>query len=162
VSPPTTGRFSLSNRILRPINRLRYARQPSCIDRASTVGLAGLGISLILLMFTLKLKFLADCALMILSFSAQLFFPAQQLRLANQFAARRTAILAWNNSALFLGISIGSLIGGQAVALGGFDIDLTIAAAIALAGSFSTLDRRRRSAEVRTVVTDQACVAKAS
>ena len=29
-----TGRFSLSNRILRPINRLGYTRQPSCIDRA--------------------------------------------------------------------------------------------------------------------------------
>jgi hypothetical protein len=35
VSPPTIGRFSFSNRILRPINRLRYTRQPSCIDRAS-------------------------------------------------------------------------------------------------------------------------------
>jgi hypothetical protein len=34
VSPPTTGRISFSNRILRPINRLRYTRQPSCIDRA--------------------------------------------------------------------------------------------------------------------------------
>jgi hypothetical protein len=34
VSPPTTGRFSFSNRILCPINRLRYTRQPSCIDRA--------------------------------------------------------------------------------------------------------------------------------
>src|ERR1700756_3821887 len=29
------GRFSFSSRILRPINRLRYTRQPSCIDRAS-------------------------------------------------------------------------------------------------------------------------------
>jgi len=36
VSPPTTGRFSLSNRILRPINRLGYTRQLSCIDRASS------------------------------------------------------------------------------------------------------------------------------
>ena len=34
VSPPTIGRFSFDNRILRPINGLRYARQPSCIVRA--------------------------------------------------------------------------------------------------------------------------------
>src|ERR1700730_9803167 len=31
------GRCSFSNRILRPINRLRYTRQTSCIDRASTL-----------------------------------------------------------------------------------------------------------------------------
>jgi alkanesulfonate monooxygenase SsuD/methylene tetrahydromethanopterin reductase-like flavin-dependent oxidoreductase (luciferase family) len=30
------GRFSFSNRILRPIKGLRYPRQPSCIIRAST------------------------------------------------------------------------------------------------------------------------------
>jgi hypothetical protein len=29
------GRFSLNNRILRPINGLRHTRQPSCIIRAS-------------------------------------------------------------------------------------------------------------------------------
>jgi uncharacterized protein YbjT (DUF2867 family) len=34
VSPPTIGRFSFNNRILRPINGLRYTRQPSCIIRA--------------------------------------------------------------------------------------------------------------------------------
>jgi hypothetical protein len=36
VSPPTTGGFSFSNRILRPINHLRYTRQPSCIDRVKS------------------------------------------------------------------------------------------------------------------------------
>ena len=35
MSPPTIGRFSFNNRILRPINGLRYTRQPSCIIRAS-------------------------------------------------------------------------------------------------------------------------------
>ena len=36
MSPPTIGRFSFDNRILRPINGLRYTRQPSCIFRASS------------------------------------------------------------------------------------------------------------------------------
>ena len=40
----------------------------------------------------------------------------------------------WNNSALFLGISLGSLIGGQAVAIGSFETALIVSAAIALTG----------------------------
>jgi len=65
---------------------------------------------------------------------AQLFFPAQQVGLANDFPRQRSAALAWNNSALFFGISLGSAIGGQAVALGSFDLNLTISAGIALIG----------------------------
>jgi len=38
VSPPTIGRFSFSNRILRSINGLGYTRQPSCIMQASNGG----------------------------------------------------------------------------------------------------------------------------
>jgi predicted MFS family arabinose efflux permease len=108
----------------------------------SAIGLAGLGACLALLVVALRSGFLVGSAFGVLSFSAQLFFPAQQLRLANQFATGRTTILAWNNSALFLGISLGSLVGGQAVSLGGFDIDLVVAAAIALVGCWSTLDGR--------------------
>jgi predicted MFS family arabinose efflux permease len=43
--------------------------------------------------------------------------------------------LAWNNSSLFLGIALGSLVGGQFVARGSFALALLIAAAIALIGS---------------------------
>jgi len=38
VSPPTIGRFSFDNRILRPINGLRYTRQLSRIIRARILG----------------------------------------------------------------------------------------------------------------------------
>jgi predicted MFS family arabinose efflux permease len=65
---------------------------------------------------------------------AQLFFAAQQAGLANDFPRQRAAVLARNNSALFLGISLGSLFGGEAVALGNFDANLTIAAVVALSG----------------------------
>jgi DHA1 family purine base/nucleoside efflux pump-like MFS transporter len=65
---------------------------------------------------------------------AQLFFPAQQAGLARDFPERSGTALAWNNSALFLGIGLGSLIGGRAAAIGGLDTTLAISAVIALAG----------------------------
>ena len=50
------------------------------------------------------------------------------------FPTQRATVLAWNNSALFLGISLGSLIGGQAILQGGFAANVRISAAIAIAG----------------------------
>jgi predicted MFS family arabinose efflux permease len=113
-----------------------------------SIGLSGLGSCLLLLLVALHLGVIVECAFGLASLSAQLFFPAQQLRLANQFPNSRAAVLAWNNSALFLGISLGSLIGGQAVALGGFETDLIIAAAIAIVGWITNQDGGGRDAEV--------------
>jgi len=114
-----------------------------------SIGLLGLCSSLLLLLIALNSEMLVNCAFGLASLSAQLFFPAQQLRLANQFPHNRAAILAWNNSALFLGISLGSLVGGQVVTRGGFDIDLVMAAAIAIVGWISNQDGCRRAGEVR-------------
>jgi predicted MFS family arabinose efflux permease len=47
-------------------------------------------------------------------------------------------MLAWNNSALFFGITLGSLVGGQAVALAGFEANLVLSAGIALSGCLIT------------------------
>ena len=66
---------------------------------------------------------------------AQIFFPAQQAGLVSDFPTRRATVLALNNSSLFLGIALGSLVGGQIVAHGSFEMGLLICAAIALAGS---------------------------
>jgi len=98
---------------------------------ASFVGLCA---CLILLRVAFDTGRLIEPALGVSSAVAQLFFPAQQAGLANDFPNRRGAALAWNNSALFLGIALGSLIGGKAAAIGGFDETLAISAAIALAG----------------------------
>jgi predicted MFS family arabinose efflux permease len=107
----------------------RFGAKATC-----AIGFAGLCFCFILLQLALNIGMLVDCAFGLLSAVAQLFFPAQQVRLANEFPARRATILAWNNSALFLGISLGSLIGGQAISLGGFGANLTISAAIAIVG----------------------------
>ena len=126
-----------------------------------SIGLSGLSSCLLLMLVALHLGVIVDCAFGLASLSAQLFFPAQQLRLANQFSDSRAAILAWNNSALFLGISLGSLIGGQAVAFGGFETDLIIAAAIAIVGWITNQDGRRGHAEVRITPPHQPCGAGA-
>jgi predicted MFS family arabinose efflux permease len=114
----------------------------------SAIGLAGLCSCLLLTRLTLDSEVLVDCAFGFSSAVAQLFFPAQQVRLANEFPERRATILAWNNSALFLGISLGSLIGGQAISLGGFEANLTISAAIAIVGWAVNSARRPRLAPI--------------
>jgi predicted MFS family arabinose efflux permease len=98
------------------------------------ISLAGLFVCLLSLRLAIRPGLLADAALGLTSAVAQLFFPAQQAGLVNDFPSRRAAVLAWNNSVLFLGISLGSLFGGQAMALGGFNADLTGSAVAALIG----------------------------
>jgi MFS transporter, DHA1 family, putative efflux transporter len=100
----------------------------------SSIGLASLCAGLLLVQFAIRAGTLVAVALAAASAAAQLFFPAQQAGLADDFPAQRATVLAWNNSALFLGISLGSLIGGQAISHGGFAANLRISAAIAIAG----------------------------
>jgi predicted MFS family arabinose efflux permease len=96
--------------------------------------LAGLAVCFALLLASLRAGVLVEFALALSAAVAQLFFPAQQSGLVKDFPGRRGAVLAWNNSALFLGISLGSLIGGQAVASGCFEMTLMVCAVIALTG----------------------------
>jgi predicted MFS family arabinose efflux permease len=98
------------------------------------VSLAGLCACLLLLRLALDTGVLVEPTLGMSAAMAQLFFPAQQVGLVNDFPSQRGTALAWNNSALFFGISLGSLVGGQAVAFGNFDANLTISASIALLG----------------------------
>src|SRR6516162_4664216 len=98
------------------------------------VSLAGLCICFFLLLLALRAGVLVDLVVGASATVAQVFFPAQQSGLANDFPARRGAVLAWNNSALFFGISLGSFIGGEAVAIGGFDVTLIICAGILFVG----------------------------
>src|SRR5205823_1433826 len=101
----------------------------------AAVGLLGLSACFILLQLATHAGLLVGLALGVTSAVAQLFFPAQQAGIANDFPARRASMMAWNNSALFFGISLGSLLGGQAVALAGFEANLLLSAVIALIGA---------------------------
>jgi predicted MFS family arabinose efflux permease len=99
------------------------------------VGLAALFVALVLLRLAIGTGTLIAAAFTVTSALAQVFFPAQQAGLVQDFPANRTAVLAWNNSILFLGIALGSLIGGQAMAWGGFETDLLVSAMVALIGA---------------------------
>lgn len=100
----------------------------------SGLGLAGLCACLLVVQFAIAAGMLVAFALAAASVAAQLFFPAQQAGLADDFPARRATVLAWNNSALFLGISLGSVVGGHAISHGGFAANLRISGVIAIAG----------------------------
>lgn len=99
------------------------------------MGLAGISVGFVALLPILESGAAVAFGFAITSASAQLFFPAQQVSLGDAFPKQRATALAWNNSALFLGISLGSLMGGEAVAFGGFRADLVVCAVVALAGS---------------------------
>ena len=99
---------------------------------------AGFCACLLLLRLAFDTGRLIEPAIGISSAVAQLFFPAQQASLANDFPRQRSTVLAWNNSALYCGISLGSLVGGQAVTLASFDANLAISASIALIGCITT------------------------
>lgn len=100
----------------------------------AAAGLLGLSVCFIGLYLAVHAGMLVGLALGLTSAVAQLFFPAQQAGIAHDFPTRRASMMAWNNSALFFGIGLGSLLGGQAVAIAGFEADLIFASAVALIG----------------------------
>src|SRR5262249_22814812 len=101
--------------------RLADRLRAKCTAGAS---LAGLGSCFLLLLVAFRAGEFVTLAVGLSAAVAQLFFPAHQSALTNDFPARRGTVLAWNNSALFLGISLGSVIGGGTGAIGSFDTTL--------------------------------------
>ena len=73
-------------------------------------------------------------AVVLTSIVAQTFFPAQQTLLIGAFGKRRATALSWNNCALFLGMTIGSLLGGQVMAAGGFAAIPVMSAGLSVIG----------------------------
>ena len=100
--------------------------------RTMTVSAAGLAAGLAALGAGAGSGVSVDILLLVLSVFAQFYFPAQQSGLARDFPERRALMMALNNSALFLGISLGSLIGGEAMALSGFNANARVCAGIAV------------------------------
>jgi MFS transporter, DHA1 family, putative efflux transporter len=105
------------------------------VKAATCASLVGLVAAFLLLPLTLHSTLLIGLGFGVASAVAQVYFPAQQAGLVSDFPTRRATVLAWNNSSLFLGIALGSLVGGQIAANGSFAQSLLIGAAIAFAGS---------------------------
>ncbi|MCB5165863.1 MFS transporter [Streptomyces bambusae] len=71
-------------------------------------------------------------ALGLFALAGYAFFPAQQRHLVDLFPERATAVLSWNNSALFVGLSVAGAVGGAVVHGLGYPALLYIGAAVAV------------------------------
>ena len=79
--------------------------------------------------------FLAGLGLFALA--AYPYFAAHQLRLVGAFPAHAGTVLAWNNTAMYGGILVGSAVGGQILAGAGFTALLAAAAGAGLLGALT-------------------------
>lgn len=113
-------------------------------------GLVGLAACLSALGVNLRAEWSTDMVLMLASLLAQLFFPAQQAALARDYRQRSATVLAWNNSALFFGIALGALIGGEAMNRAGFATIGLLSAEIACAGGVVVALVRRPAPNAKT------------
>lgn len=136
------------------IGTLAGGRMADRFGSQATVTASLTGLAACLAMFGLGVGtgWAGDGLLLVTSVFAQFFFPAQQARLARDFPAHRAFALAMNNSALFLGISIGSLLGGEALALSGFSADALGGAVVAVIGlAFDRLSRTQPARGAETI-----------
>jgi predicted MFS family arabinose efflux permease len=67
------------------------------------------------------------------------YFSAHQTRLVASFGDHAASLMAWNNTAMYVGILIGSAAGGAILAAAGFRALIEAGAAVALLGAFATL-----------------------
>lgn len=89
------------------------------------------------------------CALGLFALAGYAFFPAQQRHLVDTFPERATGMLSWNNSALFVGLSLAGAVGGQTVHALGYPAFLYIGAAVAVAACLVARGRPARPVLVR-------------
>lgn len=117
--------------------------------RVSTASLAGLAILLGMAALLFKTRAGLFPLLLLWAFVGYAFFPAFQSRLAERFSERRGMAMAWNNTALYAGITIGSLMGGWVITQWPFRALPLTSAGVALAGALLSLIRTRRTAATR-------------
>jgi predicted MFS family arabinose efflux permease len=113
-----------------------------------SISLAGTCLSFMALWLAMHNSILVDAAFAMTSLVAQIFFPAQQSLLLRRFPTRYATVLSCNNSALFIGIALGSIIGGQVLAIGGFTAILPISATVVLTG-YAGLNWRQGATSTR-------------
>lgn len=118
--------------------------------RVATASLALLSVVLVLISFSLSAEILLMIFLTVFTFLGYAFFPSHQARLAQDHPVQRTTLLAWNNSALYIGITLDSAMGSAVIAEWKFDALPFICGVIALTGSaFSGMKEKTSANHLR-------------
>jgi predicted MFS family arabinose efflux permease len=104
--------------------------------KAATNSLAVMTLAMLILFLSLKHQYAIWMVLALLSFAAYPFYPAQQSRLTQASLEHSSTLIAWNSSALYLGITLGSALFGVIINHWTFSVLPLFAAAI---GGFGAL-----------------------
>jgi predicted MFS family arabinose efflux permease len=122
-----------------------------------TAGLAGLAGALVLVGFVVRASVpLTLAALGVMALAAYPVFPAQQAELLRCFPpAESGRILAWNQSAMYVGIAVGSLFGGAVMSGPGFVFLPFICAAVAFLGVVASRVATRTPAQSRSAASEK-------
>ncbi|MBO1199857.1 MFS transporter [Staphylococcus simiae] len=84
-------------------------------DKVIKIGMTALGIVLIILSLIIKMPVLLLPMLSIWAFSGYLIFSAYQSFIAKRHAAFSGSVMAWNQTAMYVGITLGSMMGGYLI-----------------------------------------------
>lgn len=113
--------------------RFADARRPRTVVVAA---LLGTGVALVVLGLLLTgPDAVVAAALGAFALAAYLVFPAQQAELLRRFEQERSTVLAWNQSAMYVGIAAGSAFGGLVTTHWGFGVLPFCCAAFAALGA---------------------------
>lgn len=82
-------------------------------DRVIKIGMTGLGLLLIAVGFTVTHPLLLFPLLTLWAFSGYFMFSSYQSFIAKRNAAFSGRIMAWNQTAMYVGITLGSWLGGD-------------------------------------------------
>lgn len=114
-------------------------------SRVSTLSLVGLAILLGVASLLFKSGLWLFPLFLLWAFAGYAFFPAFQSRLAQKYDKNRGMAMAWNNTALYVGITLGSLLGGWIITTWDVRVLPLICGAIALLGSLVNFIRTNLS-----------------
>lgn len=120
--------------------------------RVAAISLIALGAMLFVVAGVFHARTWVVPLFLLWAFTGYAYFPAFQARLAQRFPERRGLAMAWNNTALYLGITVGSTLGGWIIGHWAFPTLLVTCGFVAVAGGvLSALSRSKTDAKMLAV-----------
>lgn len=120
--------------------------------RVASMSLIGLGAILFVVAGVFHAHAWTISLFLLWAFTGYAYFPAFQARLAQRFPDRRGMVMAWNNTALYLGITAGSALGGWVMDHWDFEVLVMMCGVVAVSGGvWSTISRPKNASEMFSV-----------